>query len=314
MPRRLALTSASISLPMQGLVLILALLIGIGDAHARCADLPSGLENAARAPQNVGRSHIGKTYDEIIERGYIEIGVYADFPPYAYRRDGEPTGIDVDLGRLIAKALGLDAKIVFLPAGENVDADLRNFVWKGPLIGGNVIDLMLHVPYNRDLACRNELVKLTGQYFQEELAIAYRKDRYPDAAPTPVYFRYDRIGVENDSIADFYLSSLARGQILPNIVRFPEPQRAKAAMVAGIIPAVMGPRGQLEHRLPPEIGVHTPPLPNLAIGRWTLGVAVRHTNRDLGYDVDYAIEQALASGAIQAIFARHGIRFTPPER
>ena len=60
--------------------------------------------------------------------------------------------------------------------------------------------------------------------------------------------------------------------------------------------------------------MHAPPLPAFSVGRWTLGVAVRHTNRDLGYDVDYAIEKALASGAIQAIFERHGVSFQPPER
>ena len=295
------------------LVGLFLLLVG-GSVQAWCADLPSGLENAPRAPQNTGRAIIGKTYDEIIDRGSIEIGVYENFPPYSYRADGKPAGIDVDLGRLIAETLRLKADFVFLTAGENVDADLRNYVWKGPIIGGGVINLMMHVPYDRDFACRNEQVKLTGQYFQEELAIAYRRDHYPDGAPGPAYFRYDKVGVENDSIADFYLFSLARGQILPNIVRFADPQRAKAAMAAGELPAVMAPRGQLEHALPPEIVVHAPPLPAFSVGRWTLGVAVRHTNRDLGYDVDYAIEKALASGAIQAIFERHGVSFRPPER
>lgn len=292
---------------------LLLLLVG-GSVQARCADLPSGLENAPRAPQNTGRAIIGKTYDEIIDRGSIEIGVYENFPPYSYRVDGKPAGIDVDLGRLIAETLRLKADFVFLAAGENVDTDLRNYVWKGPIIGGRVVNLMMHVPYDRDFACRNEQVKLTGQYFQEELAIAYRRDHYPDGAPVPAYFRYDKVGVENDSIADFYLSSLARGQILPNIVRFVDPQRAKAAMATGEIPAVMAPRGQLEHALPPEIAVHAPPLPAFSVGRWTLGVAVRHTNRDLGYDVDYAIEKALASGAIQAIFEKHDVSFRPPER
>ena len=292
----------------------LCLLAAAGGVQARCADLPSGLENAPRAPQNTGRAVIGKTYDEIIDRGSIEIGVYDDFPPYSYRVNGKPAGIDVDVGRLIAESLRLKADFVFLTAGENVDADLRNYVWKGPIIGGRMVNLMMHVPYDRDFACRNEQVKLTGQYFQEELAIAYRKDRYPDAVPVPAYFRYDQIGVENDSIADFYLASLARGQILPNIVRFADPQRAKAAMTAGAIPAVMAPRGQLEHALPPEIAVHAPTLPAFSVGRWTLGVAVRHTNRDLGYDVDYAIEKALASGAIQTIFDKYGVSFRSPDR
>ena len=59
-------------------------------------------------------------------------------------------------------------------ADENVDDDLRNYVWKGPLIGGGVTNVMLHVPYNRELDIRNELIVLTGQYMNEVLGIAYR--------------------------------------------------------------------------------------------------------------------------------------------
>ena len=63
-------------------------------------------------------------------------------------------------------------------------------------------------------------------------AIAYRRQAYPDGAPTPGYFRFHTVGVENDSIADFYLSSLAGGQLIPNMRRFTTPSAAMAANCA----------------------------------------------------------------------------------
>ena len=65
------------------------------------------------------------TYDEIIERGRLDVAVYESFPPFSYRQDGKLVGLDVDLARKIAEKLGVKASFRELPAGETVDDDLR---------------------------------------------------------------------------------------------------------------------------------------------------------------------------------------------
>jgi ABC-type amino acid transport substrate-binding protein len=55
-------------------------------------------------------------------------------------------------------------------------------------------------------------------------------------------------------------------------------------------------------------------LPGFGRGAWTLGVAVRHSWRPLAYAVDYAIEEALADGRIEAIFTKYDLTFQPPVR
>ena len=57
------------------------------------------------------------------------------------------------------------------------------------------------------------------------------------------------------------------------------------ALRQGEIAAVMGPMAQLEYGLDDSLLVHTPPLPGLTIGEWTLGIAVRHNYRQLAYAV-----------------------------
>jgi len=288
---------------------LFALSLGVaasGAAQARC-------ENVAPQPkpQNASRDIVGQDLDQIVERGFIEFAVYEDFPPYSWEEGGKPRGVDIELGRLIAEDLGVEPRFNFVTAAETVDGDLRNYVWKGPIVGGRVSNVMLHVPYNSDLACRIEQVVLTGQYFNEKTLIAYRRDAYPDAAPVPAYFRYDLVGVENDSIADFYLSSFAGGQVLPNMRRYPTPEAAMAALAAGEVMAVMGARAQLEHGLTPELALHEPPLPGFAVGEWTLGVAVRHTYRPLAYAVDDAIRAAVEDGRLRQIFADYGLSYAP---
>jgi ABC-type amino acid transport substrate-binding protein len=291
---------------------MLCWLIANGAAAQNCENTKSGLGVNQKA-QNVGREILGKSLDEIIDQGWMLFSVYSDFKPYSWRQDGKLVGVDVDLGQLIAKDIGVEARFYETNADENVDADLRNNVWKGALIGGRVSNVMMHIPYDRELGCRNEMVVLTGQYFNEEIAIAYRKDVYEEDGPTPAYFRYDKVGVENDSLSDFYLNSIGNGILVPNMVRFPSVDLAMEGLAEQKVAAVVGPKGQLEHGMTDGIAIHQPPLLGLAKSSWTLGVAVRHNWRPLGYTVDDVIRAAVTDGRMAAIFKKYGLRYSPPE-
>jgi len=301
--------------PVQQTALaLLAMLTMAGtDAFAQnCENVRFG-DEAERKPQNVGRDIVGQSLDDIQDRGFIKIAVYEDFPPFSYKDGGVLKGVDIEIGKLIAADLGVEAQFIATAADENVDGDLRNNVWRGKLIGGQISNVMLHVPYDRELGCRNEMVVLNGQYYNEQLAIAYRKDAYPEDPPVPAYFRFDTVGVENDTISDFYLSSFARGQLIANMKRFPTTDAAMTALADGDVMAVMAPLSQIEHALTDELAVHMPPFPGLAKSSWTLGLAVRHNWRPLSYAVDDAIRYAVEDGRMAKIFEDYGLSYTKPD-
>ncbi len=277
-------------------------------ALARCEDhVPQA------RPQNTARDVVGQDLDTIQERGYITFAAYEDFPPWSYEKDGKPVGVDIDIGRLIAEDLGVEARFKLVAPGETLEADLRNWIWKGPVVGGAVANVMLHVPYDSEFACRVEQVVFTGQYHVEEIAIAYREDAYPEDPPVPAYFRFDTVAVENDSIADFYLSAFPGGQLSHNVSRLPTMAEAMRALAEGRTMAAMGPLAQLEAGLQDGLAVHTPPLPGFAVGNWTAGVAVHFGYRPLAYAVEDAIYAAISDGRMAAVFAAHGLSFRPPE-
>ena len=267
-------------------------------------------------PQNTFPQDVGRSFDRIIEEGWIEFAVYEDFPPWSVEEKGEARGVDVEIGRLIAAALGVEPRFRLVQAGETLDADLINYVWKGAVVGGHVSDVMLHVPYDSAYACRIEQVTFTGQYAREAIAIAYDKADYPDGGPTPPYFRFDTVAVENDSISDFHLTSLL-GPV-DKIRRYRSTALAVEALAGGETMAAMGPRAQLQAGIAAHavaaLAVHEPPLVGLTRGKWTLGVAVNFQHKDLAYAVDDAIGAALADGRIAAIFQAYGLTFEPPAR
>lgn len=291
---------------------LLALAFGAalpGGAFARC----EGVVPQPK-PQNTSAQDVGREFDRIIEEGWIEFAVYEDFAPWSYEQGGTAKGVDVEIGRLIAADLGVEARFRLVQASETLEADLLNYVWKGAVVGGHVSDVMLHVPYDSALVCRIEQVTFTGQYASETMAIAFRKAAYPDKAPTPPFFRFDPVAVENDTIADFYLTSLLGAQA--KITRHKSVDAAMDALAGGEVMAAMGPRAQLEAgvaRHPDAgLGVHEPHLMGFARGTWTIGVGVNFQHKDLAYSVDMAIDKALEDGQIAAIFAEHGLTFTPP--
>lgn len=265
-------------------------------------------------PQNVGRDIVGQDMDTILDQGHMLFAVYENYPPYSWQEAGEARGVDVEIARIIAEDIGVEARFNFVAAGENLEADLRNNIWKGPVIGGRVSNVMMRVPYDSAFKCRVEQVVFTGQYSSESIAIAYDISSYPDEKPVPAYFRYDPVAVENDSISDFYLSSFAGGQLSGKMHRYPDMQSAMEALKQGEAMAAMGPLGQLEYGLDDKTAVHQPPLAGFAVSKWTLGVAVNFRYRPLSYAVDDAVNYALQDGRIAAIYARYGLSFQPPER
>ena len=286
---------------------------------ARCENVTPGPR-----PQNTAREFVGQTLDDIVARGTLNIAVYENFPPYSWEEDGQPKGVDIEVGRILADSLGVKPVYRFVQAGETMQTDLMTYVWRGGVLKEPVSNVMLHVPYNSEFTCLVEQVVFTGQYAKEEIAIAYRLDAYPDAvpsdearhegAPVPAFFRFDTVAVENDSISDFYLTAFPGGQIGPNIHRFPDMAKAMAALNAGEVMAAMGPRAQLQFGAGEGVTIHQPPLAGFALGAWTLGIAVHHSHRDLAYALDDAIVAALADGRLEKAYADYGLTFTPPQR
>ena len=276
----------------------------------------SGLFAREYPSDDSGRDRVGNDYDDIIARGYIEIGVYQDFPPYSWRNgSGQLVGVDVDLAQLIADDLGVDLRLTDLPADEDVDTDLRNYVWRGHYMGRRIVNVLMRVPYNRELDYRNELAALTGRYSQERMAIGFRVSVFPDEPPFPGSFQSHPVAVETYRLADFYLTGLPG--VLPNITRRRNLEDAIELLREGEVVAVMGMRAQLEHHLgdDPEFAVESGPMPGLAVGKWPVGIATAfYTARMLSYEVDDILTAAVRDGRVEAIYAAHGLSWEEPGR
>jgi len=64
----------------------------------------------------VNVSTLAGKWDEILDRGYVKIGVTTGFPPFGFKENGVLKGFDIDLGKAIAWQLfGDHTKVEFIP-------------------------------------------------------------------------------------------------------------------------------------------------------------------------------------------------------
>ncbi|PKH89192.1 substrate-binding periplasmic protein [Colwellia sp. Bg11-28] len=264
-----------------------------------------------------------RSYDDIIESNEITVAVYSDFIPFSYQENGEAKGIDIEVAKHIAKQLGVTLHFRWVTADENVEDDLRNNLWKGHFLKRSVADLMLRVPYDKayselrdDIGERvHEQVHMFAPYHTESWKIVFNAKKIDDVS-TMAVFQYHDIGVEVDSIPQFYLLSVFNGRMRNKTKQFPSLALAISAMSEQKIDAVMGLRSQVshyQHQLDsPTYQLATNAFPMLGKQQWDIGMAVKSDYRQLGYAIADIVEAMISQGQMKKIFDQyHAVYQTP---
>lgn len=265
-----------------------------------------------------------RTYDVIMDSGYLKVGVYENFPPYSWDDNGEPRGIDVELGKRLARELGVEFRVHWITPDEELGDDLRNNVWKGHYLAKRrLADVMMRVPYDKAYAYMqdstgeyiNEQVVLFGPYQQETWQIAYNPEQL-ESVPTIAVFQYHPIGVEIDTLPDFYLSSGLQGRIRDQVRHYRNVREAFSAMADGKVSAVMGMRAEIDHELAkPQYSAFQKGengFPGLGKQVWDVGMAIKQNHRQLGYALEEIVSRLVKTGEMNQVFSGLGLSYSVP--
>ncbi len=255
-------------------------------------------------------------FAKLMASGVLRVAVYRDFEPWSWAGpEGRYTGIDVDLARLIGRALGLRVEVVDFLADEGVDDDLRNMVWRGSLVGGQPCDLMMHVPVDRKLQLDNDRAVIFGPYYREGFAMICDRGT-TDCEVQPPQLKGKRLVAELDSIPDFYLSGSFGGLLRGDVRHVPSGAAAVDAVLKGEADAAVATRAQVEHGLKNAPNDHSVqrrgPLPALPSPGWDVGFAVKDDARELADKIEPIIAGLLADGQVAATFAAYGVSYKAP--
>lgn len=255
--------------------------------------------------------------EKVKERGALEVAVYKNFPPYSYVEKGKQVGIDVDIAKELASRLSLAANIRMVGADENVEDDLRNNIWKGHYLGGGTADVMLHMPFDRQFSAMVDQVKFISPYQLEKLVFAFDTSKV-GKQPTVANFVYEPIGVELDTLSDFYLLRAMNGKITPKVRHYMRISEAMSDLNKGEISAVMGPRGELEGEMAAGVSsniiVQSLVTPGLSKSSWAIGLAVKADYTELATVLNSTMAAMANDGTIRDIFKKHGLTYSSPAK
>ncbi|MBN9245259.1 MAG: transporter substrate-binding domain-containing protein [Mesorhizobium sp.] len=259
--------------------------------------------------------------DDIVKSGYIDVAVYDDFAPFSWKdADGRYRGIDIDIAGELAKSIGVEMRVMMRQAGEDLDGDLRANIWRGDLVGRKMADVMMHVPQDRGLQemqpgeveKRNDLVHFCCKYHLQTFAEIVDPDEID--GKTFAQFVYKKIGVEVDTVPDFFLTSAFGGQLMNSVVRSVTFAKTMQSFEEGKVAAVMATKAQVEwmaRNVTRKTKVVQYPTPDIIRKDWPIGLAVRTDSRDVGYAFELELEKLAASGRLKEIMADYGVTYTP---
>jgi ABC-type amino acid transport substrate-binding protein len=247
--------------------------------------------------------------ERIRQRGRLAVAVYQDLPPFS--SGGE--GVDVDIARALARGLNLELSLLPFIAGENMDDDLRNMVWRGHYLGFGPADVLLHVPVEAPLMRNNPRVAIFAPYYRERLVIARDAKRVPKGE-SHADFAGHKIAVAGQSLAGWLLIGADSGAWREQLVTtWKDGTAAARALRDGQVAAAAGQASEIESELAGDARfvIEPLPVPRMRDG-WAVGCAVKRESGDLAQAVLGVINGLAGSGELARIFGKAKIAWRAP--
>jgi len=253
-----------------------------------------------------------RSLEAIKQMGQLRVTIYQNYKPWSWQEDGKLKGIDVDIGAALAKQLGFKVDYLELRAEDDIGDDLRNGVWRGSLLGTRPGDLMLHVPYDKQIEVSNDKIKLVAPYHTEGLAMAVEPDK-ADSARDFALFEKEKVAVDGGTLSDIILLSARDHKLIDRVVHFKGVAKAATAYQNGEVSAFYGEAAMVQnlaHTVSRPASIIYPPY--FMAREWTIGAAIKVDDIELGEAIAKGVEELKSSGEMKRIFAAYGVDWRPP--
>lgn len=249
--------------------------------------------------------------------GVLKVAVYKDNAPYSDGSAQDMRGTDVALAQALAETLGLKLSLLPFDAGERMDDDLRNMVWKGHYLGYGPADVMLHVPVDKFLMQQNRQTLIFAPYARESLVVFHARNKLPSLR-SGEDLRDLPLAAEQGSGAASTLLGYGGGRLRAQVRLFNSGTQAAEAVIRGDVAAAYLSRAQAEAALQASgtkvdaFGLTQLTLPGLADNGWPIGMAVKSGHKELAQALESALQQIRTNGKLLSIYRERGLTLVAP--
>lgn len=249
--------------------------------------------------------------------GVLKVAVYKDNAPFSSGPANAMTGLDVSLAQALAKQLGLNLSLLPFDAGENMNDDLRNMVWRGHYLGYGPADVMLQVPVDRYLINENRQALIFAPYMRQVPTLLFDARQVADVR-TPEDLKGLPLAAERGAGQASMLMGYGGGLLRSQVSIQPSGPAAAQQVVDGKAAAAYVTRAQAESVLatlnprPDHFKLSELVLGNMPNRGWPVGMAIKAGHKELGQAIEAALQQLRSSGELLAMFQQQGLTLTAP--
>jgi ABC-type amino acid transport substrate-binding protein len=249
--------------------------------------------------------------------GVLKVAVYKDNAPFSDGPANDVKGLDVSIAAALARQLNLKLALLPFDAGENMNDDLRNMVWRGHYLGYGPADVMLQVPGDKYLMARNRQVLILAPYMRQSLVLVYDTTRIADVN-SPDDLKGLALAAERGAGATSALMGYNGGLLRAQVGIHNTGTQAVQAMLDGKAVAAYVTRAQAESVLsraevkPGQYRLTPLALSGIPDTGWPVGMAIKAEHKELGQALETALQSMRSSGELLAIFKQHGMTLTAP--
>lgn len=256
--------------------------------------------------------------------GALKVALYHAFAPFSAQAPkaagGGMQGLDVSLAQALAQAMGLQLSLLPFDAGENMNDDLRNMVWKGHYLGYGPADVMLHVPIDKRFMQHNPQALIFAPYMREHIVLLHDTQRLPQVS-SAADLQGLPLAAERGTAAASALIGQDERALSAQVRLYDDGVKAAASVLQGQAAAAYVSRAQAEAAIfqaqqdnvsSAAVQMSAFILPGVAPQGWSVGMAVKAKNEDLGQALQQALQTLRDNGQLQALFKQHGLTLLAP--
>ena len=249
--------------------------------------------------------------------GLLKVAVYKDNAPFSDGPTDNIQGLDIDLAGALARQLQLTLALLPFDAGERMDDDLRNMVWRGHYLGYGPADVMLHVPVDKYLMQENRQTLIFAPYMRQVQVLLHNTRTLPQVTG-PDDLKGHKLAVERGTGMGSVLMGQQNGMLRSQVSVYSSGVEAAQAVINGQAAAAYVLRSQAEAALalaqprPTHLAMTSLPLHGIPENGWPLGVAIKAANKDLGQAIEAAFKELRSNGELLAMFQKRGMTLTAP--
>ena len=249
--------------------------------------------------------------------GLLKVAVYKDNAPFSDGPADNMQGLDIDLAGALARQLQLKLALLPFDAGERMNDDLRNMVWRGHYLGYGPADIMLHVPVDKYLMQENRQALIFAPYMRQVQVLMHDTRTLPQVRG-PDDLKGHKLAVERGTGLASVLMGQQGGMLRTQVSVHPSGVEAARAVINGQAAAAYVLRSQAEAALaqaqprPAHLALTSMPLEGIPENGWPLGLAIKAANKDLGQAIEAAFRELRSNGELLALFQRRGMTLTAP--